>query len=310
MILVLLVLFLDLPEVETENLEVKMENLSKNLKEHVVKLSQQIGERNYMNYNNLEDAANYIRSYFRHYEYQVEDLTYWYKNKEYRNVIATKAGTEKHGEIVLVGSHYDSVWGSPGADDNASAVAGLLELVRVFTKGDFSRTIRFVAFTNEEPPFFLTKYMGSRVYANRAKMNGENITAMICLESIGYYSTKPGSQQYPPVIGLFYPNKGNFIAVVGNLKSRNLVRKVKEIFKKNSRFPIESIATTSLVPGINFSDHDSFWRKGYQAVMVTDTAFYKNPHYHCPSDAHEKLDYRSMAEVVKGLYYVILDLVR
>lgn len=285
-----------------------MENLEKNLKEHVVKLSFEIGERNYMNYKGLKAAADYIGCRFRECGYPTEDEVYKYKGKEYRNIIATKVSKENPVEVVLVGAHYDSVWGSPGADDNASAVAGLLELAKLFAKADLSRTIKFVAFTNEEPPFFLSKYMGSRVCAKTARERDENIVAMICLESIGYYSSKPKSQQYPPLLGFFYPDKGNFIAVVGNLKSRSLVKRVKKAFKEKSSFPIESIATVSLVAGVNFSDHDSFWREGYQAVMITDTAFYRNPHYHCASDTYEKLNYRNMSEVVKGLYYAILDL--
>ena len=170
------------------------------------------------------------------------------------------------------------------------------------------RNVKFIAFVNEEPPFFKTGEMGSQVYARAAKKRGDNIKAALILEMIGYYTDKPHSQSYPPLLGPFYPNTGNFIAVVGNIPSRKLVKEVSSVFKQHTSFPIESLITVSLVPGVDFSDHASFWAHGYPAVMITDTAFYRNPHYHSDSDTYDTLDYESMAEVVKGLRGVILAL--
>ena len=284
-----------------------MDELSKDLKNHVRVLSQDIGERNFMNYDLLERAADYITEKFKDYGYMPGDQDYYLEGKRFRNIIATKLGDKIPKEIIIVGAHYDSVIGSPGADDNASAVAGLLEMAHFISTMKVARTIKFVAFTNEEPPFFQTKQMGSMIYAKCARSRGEAIVAMISLEMIGYYSDKNHSQSYPLGFGLFYPNTANFIAVCGNLRSRSLARNIKEEFKKHSSFGIETLVVPEfLVPPIDFSDNGSFWNEGYRAVMITDTAFYRNPHYHSPEDTFEKLDYISMAEVVKGLYNVIL----
>ena len=285
-----------------------MENLEKNLKTNVVKLSEKIGERNFIHYDSLQDAADYIIAEFKKYGYDPEIQTYDFQNKPYRNIIATKKGSVRPGEVVVIGAHYDSVIGSPGANDNGSAVGALLELARLFSEKDVERTVKFIAFVNEEPPFYLTGDLGSRGYAKDARKRKEDLKAMLSLETIGYYSDAKNSQSYPFFYGLFYPDQANFIGVVGNFSSWDLVKEVKSAFKKNSTFPVESVVAPNFVPGVNFSDHDSFWSYGYKACMVTDTAFYRYPYYHSAQDTYEKIDYPKLAEVTKGLYYVVLDL--
>ena len=203
-----------------------------------------------------------------------------------------------HGDIV-VGAHYDTVPGSPGADDNASGVAVLIELSRIV------RGVRFVAFANEEAPYFLTPEMGSFVYA---RDRADGVRAMFSLEMLGYYDDAPNSQRYPTPLGLFYPDRGNFIAFVADLSCLNLVRRAAKVFRDNSDFPSEWLAAPSIVPGLSWSDHWSFRKHGIPAVMVTDTAFYRYPHYHLPSDTPEKLDYARMAKVTMGLAGMLKEL--
>ncbi len=202
----------------------------------------------------------------------------------------------------MIGAHYDTVTGTPGADDNASGIAGLLELARLLNNQSFDKTVRFVAFALEEPPLFRSKFMGSYVYAQSLKKKGEDIKGMICLEMIGYFTDKPESQFFPlSFFRWIFPNKGNFIIFVSNLQSKFFLNRVKSGFKKGADLPVESLSTQSIVPGIDFSDHRSFWKFGYNALMVTDTAFYRNPNYHGIGDVPETLDYARMAEVVLGL---------
>ncbi len=280
--------------------------LSERLKSHVYELSEKIGERSVFKYEQLNQARDYIVRQLESFGYGAEFQTYTVYGKESKNIIAVKRGRERPGEIIIVGAHYDSC-SNPGADDNASGVAVLLELARLMNDEENSRTIKFIAFVNEEPPFFQSEEMGSKIYAKAAREKGENIKAAIILEMVGYYTDKANAQKYPPFFGFFYPNKGNFICVAGNFSSRQLVKKVVSGFKKHSQFPIESFTGPSFVPGLDFSDNRSFWQEGYPAVMITDTAFYRNPYYHSQEDTYEKLNYESMAEVIKGLRK-ILDL--
>ena len=283
--------------------------LAEQLKHHVYKLAEEIGERSVFQYEKLKQAENYIANQLVSFGYNVEFQNYSVLDKTANNIIATKTGSHRPKEIIIVGAHYDTCF-NPGADDNASAVAGLLELARSMSVRQTNCTIKFIAFVNEEPPFFKTENMGSSVYVRYAKEKMEDIKAVIILEMIGYYTDEPNSQRYPPFFGLFYPNKGNFITVVGNFSCRGLVRKVVLSFKKQTLFPIESVVTFSFVPGIDFSDHWSFWQEGYPAVMITDTAFYRNPNYHSSADTYETLNYESLAEVAKGLNAVLIELVK
>ncbi|MDP2943678.1 MAG: M20/M25/M40 family metallo-hydrolase, partial [Candidatus Omnitrophota bacterium] len=289
--------------------EPKIEAQEENLKRHVMALARDIGERNFIQYQNLERAANYIKQEFKKFGDEPTEQVYTLEGKTFRNIIATKKGKAPLDEVIIICAHYDSVVGSPGADDNASGIAGLLELARILSQEELNRTIKFIAFTNEEPPFFMTRDMGSFRYAQEAKKKGEDILGVLCLESIGYYSDKKGSQSYPLGFRFFYPDKGNFIAVVSNFGSADFLRKIVREFRKQSNFPIEFLtAPMFLAPAISFSDHWSFWKFGYKAVMVTDSAFYRTPYYHTPEDTFEKLNYASMAELVKALYRVLLEL--
>lgn len=277
------------------------------LKSHVFKLSAEIGDRSIFKPDKLQEAAGYIIEQFESYGYQVQLQEYTVSNKIVKNIIVQKQGLKKPDEIIIVGAHYDTCF-NPGANDNASAVAGLLELARCLSARPTGSTVKFIAFVNEEPPFFKTRNMGSRVYARSARARGENIKAVLVLEMIGYYSNRPNSQRYPPFFGLFYPNQANFICVVSNFRCRRLAKQVTSIFRKKTRFPIEKVVAFGFVSGIDFSDHYSFWKEGYPAVMITDTAFYRYSHYHQSTDTYEKLDYNSMAEVIEGLKGVIMEI--
>jgi Zn-dependent M28 family amino/carboxypeptidase len=209
-------------------------------------------------------------------------------------------------QILLVGAHYDSVLGAPGANDNGSGVAALLALTRRFAGKPARQTLRFVAFVNEEPPYFQTPEMGSFVYAKRCRERGDQIAAMISLETIGYFSEASGSQNYPlPGIGAFYPTTGNFIGFVGNVQSGALVRRVVALFRQHGKIPSQGAAFPSFVPGVAWSDHWSFWQHGYPAIMITDTAPFRYPHYHSATDTPDKLDYDRFALVVSGVEKVI-----
>lgn len=285
--------------------------LADELRRDVTRLAVQIGERNLLNRPQaLAQAADYIEAQFAAAGYEVKRQVYQVSGESCCNLEVEIPGTTHPEEIVIVGAHYDSVSGTPGANDNGSGVAALLALARRFSGQKTGRTLRFVAFTNEEPPYFGTDKMGSRVSARRCRERGEDIKAMLSLETIGYYADGAGSQHYPPPLGLFYPSKGNFIAVVGNVRSRRLVRRVVETFRQQERFPCEGGALPGILPGISLSDHWSFWREGYRAVMVTDTAMFRYPHYHDPEDTVDKIDFDRTARVVRGLGKVIGVLVR
>ena len=198
---------------KTMNLSEGVNRLAKALESHVRRLSEDIGDRSVFNYNALQEAQQYIAEQLSSFGYNVEFQDYTISDKPTKNIIALKEGSKNPQEIIIIGAHYDTCF-NPGADDNASAVAGLLELARSLYSKETKRSIKFIAFVNEEPPFFHTEEMGSRVYVKAAKKRGEDIRGALILEMIGYYSDKPHSQRYPPLFGLFYPNKGNFIGVV------------------------------------------------------------------------------------------------
>lgn len=284
--------------------------LAKILESHVYQLAHEIGERSINRYEALNEAAKYITEQFCSFGYNVEFQSYNILGKTCKNILVTKLGAEKPNEIIIVGAHYDS-YSNPGADDNASGIASLIELARFMSNKKTKCTIRFVAFVNEKPPFYKTENMGSMVYTRKAENKGEDIKASLIMDMIGYYSDKINSQHYPPLFSLFYlfdSNKGNYLCVVGNFKSRRLAKKVVSDFKSHSQFPIESLVTFQFVRGVELSDHWSFWQAGYPAVLITDTGFYRNPYYDSSSDTFEKLDYESMAEIVKGLSAVLVEL--
>lgn len=284
--------------------------LSKRLQGHVVMLAGTIGERTKVRYRQLQQSADYISARFQELGYTVREQPYSIDDKEVKNIEVELKGSRHPDEIVVVGAHYDSPPGSPGANDNASGVAALLELARHFKVIKPERTIRFVAFVNEEPPWFQTDQMGSRVYAAGARKRRENVVAMLSLETIGYYSDKPGSQQYPRPFSLLYPNTGNFIGFVGNIGSRALVRSCIGAFRETTQFPSEGLVAPEFIQGVGWSDHWSFWQEGYPGIMVTDTAPFRYPHYHEESDTPDKIDFERMARVVAGLGRVLERLVK
>jgi len=281
--------------------------LADRLRRHVHALSCEIGDRNYSRYDELNLAADYIHSQLEACGYSPKRHGYSVEGKEFFNIVAEKRGLYAPRKIVVLGAHYDTCF-NPGADDNASAVAGMIEIAFSLSGSGLARTVRFAAFVNEEPPFFKTEFMGSLIYAKSAREMGDEIEGALILESIGYYSDEPGSQSYPPLFLRSYPDRGNFIGVVGNFASRRLVKRVVAAFMNCSRFPIESVISTGLIPGVDWSDNWSFWKVGYPAVMITDTAFFRNPNYHKASDTCETLDYERMAEVVIGLRGAIANL--
>lgn len=282
--------------------------LAERLEKHVRVLSETIGERNLYCPTALADAADYIEQQWQAMEYEVVRQTYELQDCRCSNLEVTRPGRHRPEEILLIGAHYDSVCGSPGANDNGSGVAALLEMARHLTNVEVDRTVRFVAFVNEEPPFYLSGEMGSMKYARAARDRGDDIRLMVSLETIGYYSERPGSQQYPPLFRYFYPDKGNFIAFVSNLRSRGMLCRFGEVFREHSQFPVEQLATFSFIPGVAWSDHSSFWRCGYRALMVTDTAFYRYPHYHAATDRADELDYAALAAVTEGLEQAVISL--
>lgn len=279
------------------------------LNDHLVTLTRTIGERSVRKPDNLEKSAAYIQAYFEGSGLSVERQTYRYMDLQVSNVVARLRPATEPAVHYLVGAHYDCVAGTVGADDNASAVAVMLETAKAMqTTADDKGIhigITFVAFALEEPPVYGTRYMGSRMFASKAKKEGMAIDGMICLEMVGYTCRDPGCQHYPFPLQFFgYPKEGAFIGIVGNVKSLGFSRRLRKSFQHNPNLPVESLTVPfngRILPAVRLSDHASFWNKGYRAVMVTDSAFYRNPHYHRQSDTMKTLDLGFMAELVLSL---------
>jgi hypothetical protein len=283
--------------------------LREELRADVQRLAGEIGERNMMRYPQLLAAADFIETSFARAGLQPRRDTYELHGRACHNIEVEIAGASR--QIVLVGAHYDSVFSCPGANDNGSGVAALLALARRFAGRATSSTLRFVAFVNEEPPYFQSSQMGSFVYASRCKSRGDQIAAMISLETIGCYSDAPRSQTYPaPGLGMFYPTVGNFIGFVANTHSRALLHRAMSIFRAQKKIPSEGAVLPAFIPGVAWSDQWSFWQHGYPGIMITDTAPFRYPHYHMPSDTPDKLDYDRFTLVVSGMERVIVDLAR
>jgi len=281
--------------------------MTRRLQAHVQMLAGNIGERNVFHSAALNDAALYIESEWGRQGYAVRRLPYEVSGLCCANLEVVRNGNTRQREILLIGAHYDSAQGSPGANDNASGVAALLEISRAFAAIEPAMMIRFVAFVNEEPPFFMSGQQGSMVYAKAARHRGDAIRLMVSLETIGWYNNQPGSQHYPPPFNLFYPDRANFIGMVSDFRSKATMRRLAQAFRAYSDFPMETVATFRLVPGVTWSDHRSFWRQGYQAVMITDTAPYRYPHYHAAEDTPDKLAYAEFARVTLGLRAAFVD---
>jgi len=282
--------------------------IANHLSQHVKYLSETIGERNLTKAGTLQATADYLQSQLRLEGYPVREQTYSVQGHQVRNLEIIIPGRDATEGTVLVGAHYDSIAGSPGANDNASGVAAVLELAHIWKAAPQRKPIRLVLFVNEEPPFFQTADMGSLAYARQLQSEHISVSAMISLETIGYFSDVVGSQKYPAMLSLLYPDRGNFIAFVGNPESRNLVRRSVRKFRETSKFPSDGIAAPADWPGVGWSDHWSFWQQNYPAIMVTDTALFRYRYYHTPFDTPDRVDFEKMARVLQGVQRVVESL--
>ena len=276
------------------------------LKEHVVTLSEKMGDRDYKNHENLDKVADYIANKLKSYCARVTEQPFEVKGLPFKNVLA-EYGPED-GEVIVIGAHYDTCGPEPGADDNASSVAGLIELGGLLQKSELKKRVILAAYCLEEPPFFGGEEMGSFIHAKSLKDADTKVKLMIALDMIGYFSDESWSQAYPlPLLYLYYPTRGNFIAVVDQTWS-SAARDVKIKMAEAIDLPVYSMNAPVKLPGVDFSDHRNFWKMGYDAVMITDTAFFRNKEYHTSKDTADRLDYDKMAQVVKGLHHCIVKL--
>jgi hypothetical protein len=274
------------------------------LKDHVRMLSETLHPRSVGELTNLEAAASYIHAEFTAAGAVVADQWFTDGGEKYRNVIARFGPAE--GPLLVIGAHYDSFETTPGADDNASGIAGLIELAGLLSRHPPQRPVELVAYTNEEPPHFRYPSMGSAHHAASLRAAGRDVSLMLALEMIGWFSDEAGSQTYPfPGMSLLYPDKGDFIAVIGRFNDWADTRKVKAAMRGAGDLPVHSMNSLSSIPGVDFSDHLNYWAEGYPALMITDTAFYRNPHYHTAEDTYDRLDYARMAKVVAGVFAVV-----
>lgn len=279
------------------------------LRETVAHLSEGIGERNLMKRAKLGEAVQYLYRTLESLDYKVDRHTFTVSEVECVNLIAELVGNATPKEIVLVGAHYDSVQGSPGANDNGSGVAALLEIARQLRGKNFAKTIRFVLFANEEPPYFQRDgQMGSWVYARACRMRGDDIKIVLSLETMGYYTDEPQSQKYPALLSAMYPSTGNFIGFISDVPSRKHLSSTVAIFKKHCNVDAQLGAFPRDLQGVGWSDHWSFWQEGYPGIMITDTALFRYPHYHLASDTADKLEYNRFAQVVDGIAKTVVEL--
>jgi hypothetical protein len=296
-----------LPPITSEEAE-----LGQSLKRHIAAIAER--EHNVTHYDELEKVARYIEATLASIGYAIGRQEFFVDGKPVRNIDVTiePAGRSADPEVIVIGAHYDSVFGSPGANDNGSGVAAVIELARLLRDldGVGAKRIRLALFVNEEPPYFMTEAMGSLHYGRALAQRNERVVAMYSLETIGFYSSEPGSQVYPAPFGLMFPDRGDFIAFVGMMGSRALVRETMRSFRSHTSFPTIGGVAPGFVPGIAWSDHWAFAQQGFQAVMITDTAPFRYPHYHRPSDTPDKVDTEKVARVVKGMERVIRDFSR
>lgn len=272
-----------------------------NLKKHVQFISVDSYPRNHRKTKNLNKIAKYIEEQFKKYNCAITIQKHRTGSRDYVNIIGKL--NEGQGHKIIVGAHYDSHANTPGADDNASGVAGLLELANLLSKAKLSYEIEFVAYSLEEPPYFATERMGSAVHAKKINEDNEKIDGVIVLEMIGYFSDDFFSQSYPmPLLYLIYPSTGNFITVVGNTSNRSFIKEVKIGMQGSTNLPVFSISAPAFIPGIDFSDHRNYWKYDYNAVMITDTAHFRNKEYHKSNDTIDRLDFDRMGKVVASIY--------
>ena len=292
-----------------ERLMIDMEKTTQRLHDHLKALTVTIGDRSVLSPDNLERTAEYIETVYQNIGLPVHREPYPYRNFTVANIVSEISFGDDPAKRFILGAHYDSVAGTVGADDNASAIAVQLETARQLhaLKNDptLDLAVKFVSFALEEPPTYGTRHMGSRVYALKACKEKEPIDGMICLEMVGYTCYEPGCQSYPfPLMFFGYPKQGDYICIVGNLSSGRFTNSIFRAFRKNPELPVIKLTVPLggwLLPAVRLSDHASFWDKGYKAVMITDTAFFRNPYYHTPSDTMDKLNFGFMAELVESL---------
>ncbi len=314
-----------------------LQQVAAELESDVRYLAETIGERNMGTEGSMDASADWIEQKMEQSGYHTHRQTYTLADKGAHgyagmtadNIVAelSKASAEDSGalkqdseaaktatgassnELIVIGAHYDTVPTSPGANDNASAIAVLSALAKRLSGTRPTNTVRLVAFANEEPPFFTTSDMGSYAYAARCRERRESVGAMIALDGVGYFSDRPGSQHYPvPGLGFYYPDRANFIGFVTRLRDRALLRRALKAFRSGTDLPVEGAALPSYVPGVYWSDHWSFWQQGYPGLLVTDTLPFRDPHYHSPTDIADRLDYSAMARVVEGVEAVVRTL--
>jgi len=280
------------------------------LEAYTRKLSTDFFPRDYRHVENLNRAADWISNELKHSSQKVWFQKFMANGSEYKNIIAEYNETgDKKRETIVIGAHYDAHGEFHAADDNASGLAGLLELSRLIPLKPLPFNVVLVAYTLEEPPFFGTTSMGSAVHAASVLKSGEKVRLMISLEMIGYFSDEPNSQSYPlSLLNMLYPSKGNFIAIVGPMSLSPATLDLKAAFLRSTQLPVFSINTPSWIPGIDFSDHRNYWAAGIDAVMVTDTSFFRNHAYHTAGDTYDRLDYQKMSEVVTGVYDYLVNL--
>lgn len=287
----------------------EMKSDPERLRRHVVALSETFHPRDWTHPENLNRCADYIAAEMEAAGASVETQEYKVDSETYRNVIA-RFGQDK-GRTIIIGAHYDSCGDTPGADDNASGVAGLLELARLIGETETDCGVELVAYTLEEPPFFSRPEMGSAVHASSVASRKDRIIGVIVLEMIGYFRDEPGSQAYPlPLLKAHYPDKGDFITVVSKWDQGGWISGVKAGMKGATDLPVYSFRGPTSLPGVDFSDHRSYWPHDIPAAMITNTAFYRNRHYHTPQDTADRLDYDRMGKVVVGVYEAIRSLSR
>lgn len=276
--------------------------IRQHLEDHLRFLSVTLGDRSIHRPGNLRAAADYVFQNFVAMGYAPRRQTFTFLGETVANIIA---GDEDPGGYYILGAHYDTVAGTPGADDNASGVAVLLEVAHLARRLAPPRPWAFIGFTCEEPPAFFTPFMGSRVYAKQARRQQAKILGMLCLEMVGYYSQAPGSQSLPlPLRLMGYPTTGNFIGLVSDRRSRPLMLRLEAAIKARGVLPAVTLTVPlggHLLPDVRLSDHANFWDEGYPAVMLTDTAFMRNLHYHGPGDVMDRLDLTAMTELTLGL---------
>jgi hypothetical protein len=292
-----------LPELTAEQ-----QRLRDQLQTDLKTLAGDIGERNLQHTEAYAKATLFIERRLSATGHKVRRQAFDVKGRQCFNLELEIAGGDRASEIVVIGAHYDSVQGTAGANDNGSGVVALLSLADLLKDHKPARTLRLVAFANEESPYFGTDAMGSLVCAREYRARDDNVVAMLSLETIGYYDDTEGSQKYPPPFSRFYPSTGNFLAFVGNTESADLVRQCVGSFRQHAQFPCEGGAAPAKMEGISRSDQVAFWQCGYPGLMVTDTANFRYPHYHQPTDTPDKVNYDRLARVVAGLRTVIVSI--